>query len=144
MPDLILIAGDKAAFLPVFGAAVVVVRPGTLLGSGAGTLNGRKLCIDGDEKSVLVPGCLYTAPPYVIPGTGTLKIAALAGDQKARKTRTGGKPVLLRGSRFTASFEVLSPAQQPPPGPGPPIPDPMPKYSGQGAFLTTNTKFQGT
>jgi len=58
--------------------------------------------------------------------------------------QTGGKAVLLKGGQFTAVFEVQSPAQQPPPGPGSPIPDSMTKYSGNGSFQTTNTKFQGT
>jgi hypothetical protein len=87
---------------------------------------------------------MYVAPPYVIPGTGTLKIASLAGDQKAQKSAVGGKRVLLKGSVFTAKFEVQSPAMQPPPGPGSPIPDATPQYSGQGTFVTTNTKCQGT
>jgi hypothetical protein len=143
LPDFILIEGDKANFLPNFGAALVVVRPGNLLASGPATLNGKKLCVDGDEKKVSVPGCSYVTPQYSIPGTGTLKISGLAPDQKAFKTRTGGKVVLLKGSLFTAEFEVQSPAQQPPPGPGSPIPDSTPKYMGSGMFMTTNTKFQG-
>ncbi len=144
MPDFILIEGDKANFLPNFGAAIVVVQPGDLKGSGPATLNGKKLCVDGDEKNVSVPGCSYMTPQYSIPGTGTLKIASLAGDQKAKKTKTGGKAVLLKGSMFTAEFEVQSPAQQPPPGPGSPIPDSTPKYTGMGTFITTNLKFQGS
>ncbi len=144
MPDLILMEGDKANFLPNFGAAVVVVRPGNLQGSGPATLNGKRLCVEGDESKVAVPGCMYSTPQYSIPGTGTLKIQALAADQKAQKTHTGGKAVLLKGGKFTASFEVQSPAQQPPPGPGAPIPDTTPQYSGNGQFITTNAKFQGT
>ena len=144
MPDFILIEGDQAIFLPNFGAAVVVVQPGDLKASGPATLNSKKICVDGDEKQVQVPGCAYMTPQYSIPGTGTLKIAALAGDQKAKKTRTGGKAVLLKGSMFTAKFEVQSPAQQPPTGPGSPIPDATPQYSGQGQFVTTNIKFQGS
>ena len=143
MADYILIEGDKANFLPNFGAAVVVVRPGDLQGSGPATLNGKKICVDGDEKKVSVAGCTYITPQYSIPGTGTLKIDALAPNQKAKKTNTGGKPVLLKGGTFTAKFEVQSPAQQPPPGPGSPIPDATPQYSGSGQFITTNTKFQG-
>lgn len=144
MPDFILIDGDKVNFLPTFGAAIVVVQPGTLSGSGPATLNGKKFCVDGDEKKVSVPGCTYMTPQYSIPGTGTLKIAALAGNQKATKTQTGEKAVLLKGNNFTAKFEVQSPAQQPPPGPGSPIPDATPQYSGNGMFVSTNTKFQGT
>src|SRR5262245_41468941 len=130
--------------MPNFGAAVVVVQPGKLQGNGPATLNGKKVCVDGDEKNVAVAGCTYMTPQYSIPGTGTLKIAALAGNQKAQKTQTGGKPVLLKGSNFTAKFEVQSPAKQPPPGPGSPIPDPTPQYTGKGMFMTTNTKFRGS
>jgi hypothetical protein len=144
MADLILLEGDQAMFLPTFGAAIVIVRPGVLQGSGPSTLRGRKVCVDGDEKNVSVPGCPYMTPQYSIPGIGTLKIAALASNQKARKTCAGGKVVLLKGGQFTATFEVQTPAQQPPPGPGPPIPDAIVQYSGQGMFLTTNTHYRGS
>ena len=144
MSDFILIDSDKAIFLPNFGTAVVVVKPGKIQGSGPATLNGKKICVSGDEKSVEVSGCTYMTPQYSIPGTGTLKIASLAGNQKAKKTLTGGKVVLLKGGQFTAKFEVQSQAKQPPPGPGSPIPDPTPQYSGQGMFVTTNQKFQGS
>ena len=143
MADFVLIDGDTVSFLPAFGAALVVVQPGTLKGSGPGTINGKKICVDGDEKDVSVPGCTYMTPQYSIPGTGTLKITALGNDQKASKTNTGGKPVLLKGSVFSAKLEVQSPARQPPPGPGSPIPDATPQYSGQGMFITTNIKVQG-
>jgi Contractile injection system spike tip protein len=144
MADFVLLENDIASFLPVFGTAIVVVMPGTLKSSGPATANGRKVCVDGDESRVVVPGCAYIAPPHVIPGTGTLKIAALGGDQKATKTKTGGKAVLLKGSQFEAKFEVQVPAQQPPPGPGPPIPDATPQYAGKGMFITTNMKFRAT
>lgn len=143
MADYVLIDGDLAVFRPNFGAATVMVQPGTIAGSGPGTVGDKKLCIDGDESSVAVRGCMYVTPQYSIPGTGTLEIAALAGDQRASKTRTGAASVLLVGSAFTARFTVQSPAHQPPPGPGAPIPDATPEYSGTGNFITTNTKFRG-
>jgi hypothetical protein len=96
----------------------------------------------GDEKNVAVANCTYKTAKHPIDGKGTLKITALAGNQKSTKTRTGGKAVLLKGGSFTASFEVQTPAQ--PPAGSPLPPDPMLKYSGQGTFETTNTKFQGT
>ena len=83
-------------------------------------------------------------PKFSIPGTGTLKIVELAANQKAKKTKTGGKVVLLKGGSFTAKFEVQSSAQQPPPGSGSPIPDATRQYSGSGKFVTNNTKFRGT
>jgi hypothetical protein len=139
--DYVLIDGDQAIFLPTFGAATVVVQPGKLAGSGPGTVGSKAMCVDGDESSVSVPGCTYMTPQYSIPGVGTLEIASLAGDQKASKTQTGDKKVLLVGSQFTARFKVSSPAQQPGTVP---VPDATPEYSGNGNFITTNTKYRGT
>ena len=143
MSDFILIDGDQAIFLPAFGAAIVVVQPGAIKASGPATMGGKNLCIDGDETSVEVPGCMYMTPQYVIPGSGTLKIDSLAGDQVAKKTRSGSTEVMLKGSMFNAKFEVQSQAKQPAP-PGPPVPDATPSYSGNGQFITTNVKFKGT
>ncbi|MDY7003257.1 MAG: hypothetical protein SWX82_04635 [Cyanobacteriota bacterium] len=143
MSDFILIDGDKANFNPTFGLATVVVQPGDLKASGESSLQGKKVCIDGDEKSVSVPECMYTTPVYSVPGMGTLKIAALGADQKAKKTNSAGKVMLLKGSTFTATFEVdpKNPAKQTPPVS---TPDATPLYSGTGTFQTTNTKWQGT
>lgn len=141
MSDYLLIDGDKAIFTPSFGAATVVVQPGTLTASGPATVNGKKVCVAGDEKSVSVPGCSYMTPTHSIPGTGTLEVSSLAGDQTATKTRSGGTLVLLVGSSFTAAFVVQSPAQQP--TSAGPVPDPTPRYAGSGSFVTTNTKFRG-
>ncbi len=138
MGDFILIDGDQALFQPSFGPATVVVMPGRLTGSGPMKACGKPACVSGDEGSVSVPGCMYTAPPYVIPGSGTLEIAALAGDQLAPTSKTGGKKLMVKGSTFTAKFSVQAPAMQPQPA-APPVPDPTPQYSGSGSFLTTNT-----
>jgi hypothetical protein len=139
MSDLVLVDGDTATFLPAFGAAMVAVRPGALSASSPASVGTKKICVAGDETSVSVAGCSYCTPQYSIPGTGTLKISQLAGDQKARTGTAGGKAVLLKGSLFTAVFEVQAPAQQPPPGPGAPIPDTTTRYSGRGSFTTANT-----
>ena len=141
--DYILINNDIAQFMPSFGAAIVVPRPGTLRASGASNFNGTKVCVAGDEDSVQVQGCLYTSGAFVVPGTGTLKIDALASNQTAQHTQSGGKKMLLKGSTFQAKFEVLSPAQQP--TSSGPVPDPLSQYTGgQGQFITTNTKYKGT
>ena len=95
MADFILVEGDQASFLPAFGTAVVTPQPGKLEGSGAATLGGKRLCVVGDESKVAVDGCPYVTPVFSIPGTGTLKIAAVDGDHKAKKTRSGNKAVLL-------------------------------------------------
>lgn len=139
MPDFILIDGDIAQFLPNFGAAVVVVQPGALRGSGRSTYRNKPLCIRGDEGSVQVPGCMYISGAFSNPGTGTLKISALGSDQLARQTRSNGEPVLLKGSRFEAVFEVQSPATNNSGGF-----DTTPQYSGSGQFVSANTNYKGT
>lgn len=145
MSDYIIIDGDQAVFMPSFGAATVVPIPGQIAASGAATLNGVKVCIEGDESSVEVAGVTYFTPQYSIPGTGTLLIDELASDQVAEHTRSDGTNVILKGSNFKAKFQVDSPAQQPPPGSGSPIPDSTTTYSGgQGSFITTNAKFKAT
>jgi hypothetical protein len=145
MSKLILIDGDQVTFLPAFGQATVMVQPGKITASGPATLGGKKLCVEGDETSVEVAGCTYVMPPlYTIPGTGTLKIKKLGGDQVASKTRSGGAPVLLQGGQFEAVFEVESGAQQPPTGGPPPPPDKTPSYDGLGFFTPANSKFSGS
>ncbi len=138
MSDLILIDGDLANFQPSFGAATVAVRPGPITASGPARVTGKAACVAGDESSVSVPGCVYFTGQYSIPGTGTLTIASLAGDQRAQTTSTGGTKLLLKGSSFTARFSVTAPAMQPPPGPGSPMPDSTPTYSGSGSFVAAD------
>lgn len=136
MGDKVLIDGDTVLFLPMFSPAIVVVQPGRIPGSGPASIGGKKICVDGDEAQVSVPGCSYMTPSHPIPGVGTLKIASLAPDQTAKQAKTGGKPLLLKGGMFTAKFEVQSPAQQP--TAAGPVPDATPQYSGQGQFLPSN------
>jgi hypothetical protein len=137
MTDIIIVDGDQAVFMPAFGAAVVVVRPGKLAASGKTTINGKKICLAGDEKKVEVPGCVYFTPQFVIPGTGTLKIAALGAGQLSKITKDSGKAVILKGSTFTTKFEVQNPAKD---LGTPPKPDPLSQYSGLGNFIGANIK----
>jgi hypothetical protein len=141
MSDTVLIDGDQAIFTTSFGAATVVVKPGVLAGSGPMTVNGIKVCVAGDEESASVAGCQYTTPAHATPGTGDLEIASLAADQTATKTLSGGTPVLLVGSVFTAKFTVTSPASQVTPSGT--LNDVIPQYVGSGTFDGSNTKFKG-
>ena len=139
MSDYILMDGDQVIFLPIFGNAIVAVQPGQLKATGKAILQGNKVCIEGDEQQVSVPGCTYLTPVYSIPGIGTLQIQSLAADQKTQCLITSNKPVLLKGSQFTAKFSITVPAQLPPPAS---TPDPTPDYKGQGQFLSTNMRWQ--
>ncbi len=139
--DFILVDGDEAVFVPAFGDALVTVLPGRIRGGGPAQAGGRNVCVQGDEGSVKVEGCPYMTPAYSVPGVGTLGIARLAGDQVAGSTESGGAPVLLRGSVFTAGFQVVTPAMTPA---VPPVPDPMTSYEGEGSFITTNLEVMGS
>ncbi|MEH2352911.1 hypothetical protein [Nostoc sp.] len=144
MPDFILITGDRVIFNPTFQKAIVVVRPAFLTGTGRATVNKKTICIDGDERKVFVPGCSYTSPPNITPGTGILSIQSLAFNQRARRVKSRLRAVLLKGTIFTAKFQVILPAQIPPTPTSPPIPDPIRIYLGTGFFITTNIKVKGT
>lgn len=143
MADFILVDGDMVMFQPAFGAAIVTVQPGTISGTGPATIGSINICVDGDESGVSVPGCMYIAGKYSVPGSGTLSITSLGGDQIASKTNSGGTAVLLKGSTFTAEFAVQSPAQFITPS-GAPEPDTTTTYAnGKGSFVNSNTKFKG-
>ncbi|MBN3907905.1 MAG: hypothetical protein HWQ35_15495 [Nostoc sp. NMS1] len=144
MLDFILVTGDRAMFNPTFGKAIVAVRPFILKGTGIPTVNKKNICVVGDEKKVIVPGCSYISPPNITPGTGTLSIQSLAINQKARKVKSTRKATLLKGTTFIARFQVIVPAQIPPTPVTPAIPDPIPFYPGTGYFTTTNMTTKGT
>jgi hypothetical protein len=138
MSDFVLIDGDLAMFASPFGEAVIVVRPGKLVGSGPGTVGTKPICVAGDEAKVEVENCLYATSKFPLPGSGTLKISGLADDQTAKIGQTGKTAMLLKGSKFKAEFTVKSPAK-PPPSVPPKPPDNTTKYSGSGSFVTKNT-----
>ncbi len=64
MADFILMTGDQAMFNPNCGQAIVIVRPTNLIGSGQAKVNGKYVCVDGDEKKVLVVGCAYNCSTW--------------------------------------------------------------------------------
>lgn len=141
MSDFILLQGDTVIFKPAFGPATVAVQPGTLSAAGGASVKGVKVCVAGDEKQVSVMGCSYVTPVYSVAGVGTLKIQQLMPNQQAQKTKSAKKPVLLKGADFVAAFQVMAPAQMPPPAS---TPDPLTLYVGNGSFQTMNQKFRGT
>lgn len=137
--DAIIIDGDQVNFLPVFGSALVSVQPGKMIASGKTTIKGKKVCVDGDEAKVEVANCSYIAPPFVVPGQGTLTIKKLGPDQLTKKSKSGTKSMILKGNMFIAEFKVTSQAKQPPPTN---VPDPVPMYPGQGKLIPANTKIK--
>jgi len=115
-----------------------LVPPLPLVGSGLSTVNDQPVCVEGDEyppaiaNNTPVP---YMSPPYVVPGTGTVKIT-LAGGNKTSIAKDKDKKMLLKGTTFQVELDVQSPAMMP--TPAGPQPDPMPKHTGTAMFITTN------
>ncbi len=143
--DFIIVNGDKIIFNPQFGPAIITPKPGKMKASGKESIDEKTKimpCIVGDEKQVKVSGIKYIVGPFVIPGTGTLTIASLGPNQIAKKTKSGGKKVILKGASFKAEFIVQSPAKLPHPLSGV-VPDPVPKYFGTGLFVPSNKKIKG-
>lgn len=137
-PDFVLIDSDEVIFMPGFSPATVVTRPGYIKASGGKSVQGRKVCVEGDETTVTVEACLYTSGVFTVAGMGTLKIQALTADQKATQKRSNGANVLLRGAQFEAVFEVTQPAITPDGSSS----DPVKQYPGKGIFKTNNTKLR--
>lgn len=141
MSDYILVDNDIVQFNYDFAPADVNVMDGIIEASGEPLLNGKKICIDGDQDSVFVPGCVYTVGLHTIIGFGTLRICSLSPHQKAEKLKSNNRSVLLKGTTFEASFSVIIPALMPPPVS---TPDPIAIYYGTGSFDTTNDKWKAT
>ncbi|CNH72961.1 hypothetical protein [Yersinia pekkanenii] len=130
MSEAIVIDGDLLMFEPMFGARTVqVISPGIIRGTGHAQINGKKLCILGDEAQVNVPAVYYSSQ-FPTQGTGTITISLLDSSQQALH-RTSGAPLIVKGQQFTATFLVEVPAMAPNMAP-----DNLSPSSGKGRFIT--------
>ena len=135
----LLITGDLAVFPTTFGAAVISPMTAPIVGTGKASVDGKAVCVAGDEASVVVASCPYTAGAYSVPGTAMLTIESLVTDQSSQGVRSGAKAALLARSKFVAKLQVLVGAQLPPATPPPP-PDSTPSYTGEGEFQGSNAR----
>ena len=139
MADFIIKSGDMIQ-ITISPPAIIpsIVSPVPLIGTGApNSTNHLQICVLGDELPPPLRGPLpYTAPPFVTPGMGTLRVTLTPANQSAQ-TRVGGKPALIKGSPFMAVFTVTTPAMQPTPAGL--VPDPLLVKTGQAQFITTTT-----
>ncbi|MBI6549644.1 hypothetical protein [Xenorhabdus lircayensis] len=133
MSEAIVTDGDMLQFDPNFGnRQVTVPNPGKISGKGHAQVNGKKVCILGDEKQVRVSATYITAT-HTTPGTGTITISALDASQQAFQC-TSGAALIIKGQKFTAMFTPESPAMNN--TVNPPQPDvPAPSF-GKGSFIT--------
>jgi len=128
--DMIQITVPPPAIVPQ------LVAPVPLMGSSTSvSIGGQFVCLQGDELPASLKGPLmYTAPPFVTPGTGSLQIVLMPNNLTMQTMN--GSPMLLKGQTFQAMFNVQSPAMQP--TPGGPVPDPLMVKVCTAQFITTN------
>jgi hypothetical protein len=137
MADTVIRTGDMIQItIPAPTIVPAIVAPVPLTGSSTNvTVVGTLVCLEGDElPPVLRVPLPYTSPPYVTPGMGTLSLTLMPNN--TTKTTTNGKPLLLLGGTFKATFTVSAPAMQP--TPGGPVPDPLTSKPGTAKFISTN------
>jgi hypothetical protein len=137
MGDFIIHTGDLLRVTIVPPVIIPLLQaPVALTGSSRDlTINGLPACLLGDELPLPLQEPLpYTAAPFAIPGTGTLRLT-LSPANLSVQTRNG-KPLLLKGSVFTALFTVATPATQA--TPSGPVADPVAIKTGTAEFITTN------
>lgn len=138
MADIVMRTGDLVQItIPAPTVVPQIEAPVPLTGSSTNvTVVGTPACLQGDElpPSIRVP-LVYTAPPFTIPGMGTLTLT-LMPDNLTVVTSNSGKPLLLKGGTFQAMFTVQTPANQP--TPGGPVPDPVAQKPGTAQFISTN------
>ncbi len=132
MKNLIVLEGDTLLFEPQFAYRIVTpTGPAMMRATGQATINGRRVCVLGDEKQVQVPAT-YMVPGHT-PGMGMLTIMTLMPDQQAPLCRSPAG-LILKGQQFIARFTPSTPAMSTAPTP---VPDPLTPSIGKGRFITT-------
>lgn len=135
--DFIIKTGDMISItIPPPTIVPQLLAPVPMVGTAATVLvSAMPTCVLGDELPPSIRGPLaYTSPPFVVPGTGTLKIILMPTNLTI-PTNTGGKPIIIKGATFQAIFTVQSKAVNPVSGSS----DPLAVKVGTAQFITSNT-----
>jgi len=135
--DFVIKSGDMIKVTIAPPALVPTLQaPVSLSGSGSTiSVNGSPVCLEGDELPPALRAPMpYTAPPFTNPGSGKLSVTLTPGNKT--QTTDNGKPILIKGSKFTALFTVEIPATQT--TPSGPVPDMVLTKNGTAEFITTN------
>ena len=130
MSDQLVVRADMVKIDPLFGPMVVTVSPGPMVTASLPNINATGICVLGDEKLVQLSGT-YVKPPFMTPGSGTIKIVSLAPNQPQPGVQIDGKPVLAKGAKFQAMFVPAVPAMNPANG----APDAPAPAMGTGEFI---------
>jgi hypothetical protein len=131
--DMIQITIDPPTICPL------LTSPVALVASGISTVNDMAVCLQGDELPPSLQAPMpYMSGAYTVPGMGTVSVT-LASSNTTQNAQDSGKPMLLKGQTFQATFTVSAPATSPPPAS---TPDPVASKTGTAQFITTNTVTQ--
>ena len=57
--DFILVTNHKLMLNPYFGQASVIIQSGALRGPGSDSVGGKTVSAEGNESTVIVPGCAH-------------------------------------------------------------------------------------
>ncbi len=132
MSDFVIVDGDKLTVN--FGATVIpkAQQPQPLTGSSPDFfVKSSAACRAGDEIPPTLKGPLdYTEPAYPTPGKGTLTVSP----KTTTVLKNGGLALLLKGTQFSATFQVAEPAKNPVG-----VPDPNLVKQGTASYSTSNT-----
>jgi Contractile injection system spike tip protein len=135
--DYVIATGDMIQItIPPPAMVPQLMAPIPLIGSSSNVqINNMTACLQGDELPAAIAGPLmYTAPPFVTPGTGSITIILMPTNLTIQTSNQ--KPMLLKGATFQAVFNVQSPAMMP--TPAGPQPDPIMVKPGTAQFITSN------
>jgi hypothetical protein len=139
--DFIIKTNDQIQFtVPPPTLIPMIAAPVPMIGTGTTVMVANvPICLQGDELPPPLRAPMpYTAPPFVTPGMGTLTVMLLPTNLSQKTVQ--GKPIILKGATFNATFNVSAPAMQP--TPGGPVPDPVMSKPLTVQFITTNTNTQ--
>lgn len=144
MPDFVIRTGDMIQItIPPPAVVPMIEAPVPLIGTGETVIVvGTPICLEGDELPPELRAPMpYTAPPFAIPGTGTLEVILVPGVNTTVVSIVEGRPALIKGTPFEAIFTVQVPAHAPAPGAPP---DPVMVKPGTAEFITTNLVVKAT
>ncbi|KMW71391.1 hypothetical protein TI10_21210 [Photorhabdus luminescens subsp. luminescens] len=131
MSKQLVVDGDNLLFEPLFGnRQVTILGPATIRGSGHAKIQGKKIVIVGDEKTVQLQA-QYITPSHPVPGMGIVTIAQLDTSQQVNFCLTPAT-VIIVGQQFTARFTPTQPANNPSSGPDVTTPS-----MGKGRFIAS-------
>jgi hypothetical protein len=127
--DVLQITMTPPTVVPQLVAPIPLTGTSTVV-----TIVGKPACVLGDELPPAIKAPMpYTAPPYAVPGMGTVTIILTPSNFTQVSQNT--KPLLIKGGPFQVQFQVTVPAQLPPPAS---TPDPLVVKPGTAQFITTN------